>query len=89
MIYVIGGVIASLFALSTIIQSILFCYLEISNNYDDYPYLKINLEILTYYDKKVKEKDIVIKKIRNISLIVSGYSIAIGVIANIVFILLR
>ncbi len=89
MIYVIGGVIASLFMLSTVVQITLFYYLEVSNNYDDYPYLKINLGLLTYYDKKVKEKDVPIKKIRNISLIISGYCIAIGFAVNLAFILLR
>ncbi len=89
MINVIGGIIVSIFMLSTIVQASLFYYLEISNNYDDYPYLKINFGLLTYYDKDVKDEDKVIKKVRNVSLIISGYSIVTGIIVNILFVLFR
>jgi hypothetical protein len=61
-----------------------FYYLEISNNYDKYPFTRLNLEFLTYYNKNVKTKDEIVKKICNVSLIVSGYSFAMLVVFTII-----
>ena len=76
MVDIIGSTIAFTFGISSVIQAALFYYLQISNDYDSYPYLKINLAIFTIYDKKVKPKDEGIKRVRNFFLRMSGYSIA-------------
>ena len=64
------------FILAWIVHAISFFYLQMSNGYDKYPFWKINFELFVYYDKKVKEKDITIKKVCNISLVIVGYSFA-------------
>lgn len=89
MVDIIGGTIAFIFGISLMIQSILFYYLEISNDYDSYPYSKINLAIFTIYDKKVKHKDEGIRRVRNFFLRMSGYSIAAGILTNIILIILK
>lgn len=89
MVDIVGGTIAFIWAISLMIQSILFYYLEISNDYDMYPYLRINLAVFTFYDKKVKPKDEGIKRVRNFFLNVSGYSIAAAILTNVILIIIR
>lgn len=75
--------------LSITIQGILFYYLEVSNGYDHKPFLKINLGLFIHYNKKVKEKDTSIKKIRNVLLAISGYSFLLAIILNIIIVLFK
>jgi len=69
--------ILTLFGISLLIlffiHVLLYYYLEISNNYSDYPFAKLDFfEIFTYYNKKVKPQDLKVVKLSNITLKYSG-----------------
>jgi hypothetical protein len=80
MMEVLAAIFGGIAFVFLVTHTLCFYYLEISNSYDRTPYLKFNFELLTYYDKKIKKGDEIIKKICNITLVVGGIGFALGVI---------
>lgn len=80
MIEILAAIFGGIAFISFAIHTLSFYYLEISNDYDAYPYLKLNLELITYYDKKVKSRDMAIKRVCNITLILGGWGFAGGLV---------
>jgi hypothetical protein len=59
--------------LSFIIRLIIFYYLEISNNYSNFPFNKLNSEYFHAYKKLVKPQDVKWVKLSNGLLFLSGF----------------
>lgn len=62
------------------VRSLCFYYLQYYNDYDLHPLWRFNLEVFTYYDKKVRDRDKWVKKLCNITLTIAGYSLGIALL---------
>ena len=83
------GILGVFAFLNFAIHLLCFYYLEISNDYDFYPYFRFSFEFIAPYTKKVKLKDVPILKICNVTLAISGYCMLSTVLLaffNVVFI---
>ena len=63
-----------------IVHVICFYYLEISNDYESLPFLKFQLDVLLYYNKEVKRKDLCIKNVCNMTLKVGAIGFGISIV---------
>ncbi len=82
MIEVIGSGIALICGLLWAVQVLLFHYLETSNNHSGLPFFKIGslFRLFTFYDTRVKAKDEQIRKVRDLCLALSGYTLLTGIL---------
>lgn len=89
MVDIIIAALVILFMVLMAVQGGLFYYLEMSNSYDNKPFLKINFGLLSFYDKDVKEKDRFIKRLRNILLRFAGYTLLLAIVFNVVIVIFK
>lgn len=80
MLAVLAAVAGGIGMISFLIRTLTYHYLEITNGYDHFPSLRLNLQLLIHYDKKVKPRQQWVKQVCNLSLRVGAVSFAMGIL---------
>lgn len=82
MVEIIGVGIVLIFVLLWVVQATLFYYLDSSNDHSILPIVKLGImfRLLTFYEKKLKTDDERIRKLRDLCLRLSGYTLIIGIL---------
>ncbi len=62
------GILGFIFGVCFVIHFIGYYYLEIANDYDSFPFFKVSFSMFSFYDKPVKPKHSLVKKITDLSL---------------------
>lgn len=75
-----AGCLGMVTAVCFLVSYFLFCYLELRDINKSFPFFGYTLEYLTAYEKPVAKKDEKIRRFRNKSLSIAGYSFMLCII---------